>query len=152
MRRARCSPAPPAKPACRRSSCRARSRTWRASRCSVRGRSTTSTSTRWRGPPMRDAAPLALIATAVVALAVWGPIAQPPHYHEFADTRSIFGIPNGADVLSNAGFALAGIWGLSRLWMRGGWQARHRPGWTLFLAAVVLTSAGSTYYHLQPDN
>jgi hypothetical protein len=101
---------------------------------------------------MRDAAPLALIATAVVALAVWGPIAQPPHYHEFADTRSIFGIPNGADVLSNAGFALAGIWGLSRLWMRGGWQARHRPGWTLFLAAVVLTSAGSTYYHLQPDN
>jgi hypothetical protein len=101
---------------------------------------------------MRDATPLAVIATAVAALIAWGPIAQPPHYHEFADTRSVFGVPNGADVLSNAGFACAGIWGLSRLWRRGGWQMRHRPGWTLFLAAVLLTSAGSTYYHLHPDN
>ena len=61
---------------------------------------------------------------------------------------------NGADVLSNLGFALVGLWGLHRLW-----PARHLPavargwpGYALFLAALVLTALGSGFYHLDPDN
>lgn len=97
---------------------------------------------------------LPLLATLCLGLlmALHGPIAQPEHYHHFADTRTAFGLPNAADVLSNIGFAAAGIWG----WLCG--TNSHRegnrasPGYLLFLIALVLTAAGSFYYHLQPDD
>jgi hypothetical protein len=85
---------------------------------------------------------------------LYGPIEQPRHYHEFADTRAWLGLPNAADVLSNAGFALAGAWGLCVLWparrhpaLAAGW-----PGYCLFLIALILTAIGSSFYHLAPDN
>lgn len=76
-----------------------------------------------------------------------GPIAQLDRYHEFADRRAWLGVANAADVLSNAGFALVGIWGL--------WALRHRrphPGYLVFLAGLLSTAIGSGYYHLAPDN
>jgi len=98
--------------------------------------------------------PWMLTLLLALAMLVHGPIAQLPHYHDFADTRSWLGLPNAADVLSNAGFALVGIWGLIRLWpqrrhpaLKEGW-----PGYAIFLVALVLTAAGSSYYHLMPDN
>jgi len=98
--------------------------------------------------------PTLLTGCAAVALLLHGPIAQPPHYHEFADTRALLGLPNAADVLSNAGFAVVGAWGLLALWparrhpaLAAGW-----PGYGLFLMALILTAAGSGYYHLAPDN
>jgi len=46
--------------------------------------------------------------------------ARPDHatanYHDFADRRIALGLPNAADVISSAGFALVGLWGLARLW------------------------------------
>lgn len=74
-----------------------------------------------------------------------GPIAQPSRYHEFADSRAWLGIANAGDVISNAAFAVAGIWGLRTL--RG---QRHR--YRLFLWALLLTAFGSAFYHLAPDN
>ncbi|MDB5769866.1 MAG: hypothetical protein JWM42_240, partial [Burkholderia sp.] len=54
----------------------------------------------------------------------------------------------------NAGFVLAGIWGMLRLWpmrrrpeLAAGW-----PGYSLFMIALVLTAVGSAFYHLAPDN
>jgi len=98
--------------------------------------------------------PLLITVALVIALLVHGPIAQLAHYHDFADQRSGFGLPNLADVLSNAGFALLGVWGLCSLWskrrapeIRAGW-----PGYCLFLVALTLTAFGSGYYHLAPDN
>jgi hypothetical protein len=63
-------------------------------------------------------------------------------------------MPNAADVLSNAGFALVGLWGLIKLWpqRRDARLAAGWPGWCLFLIALVLTSLGSGYYHLDPEN
>lgn len=99
---------------------------------------------------------LPLILTVLVLLALWvhGPVPQFADYHHFADTRVALGLPNAADILSNAGFALVGAWGL---WVV--WPARHRPGlaasWPahiLFLAALTLTALGSGYYHWAPDN
>jgi hypothetical protein len=78
---------------------------------------------------------------------IYGPIAQPPHYHEFADQRAFLGVPNAADVLSNLAFAAAALWG----W----WSLRDRartPGLVLLIAALLLTAAGSAYYHWAPDN
>jgi hypothetical protein len=97
----------------------------------------------------------ALITLAVVALMLaYGPIAQLPDYHAFADRSRWLGVEHAGDVFSNLGFALVGLWGFWRLYplrghaaLRAGW-----PGWALFLVALTLTGAGSAYYHLAPDN
>lgn len=85
---------------------------------------------------------------------IHGPIAQLPNYHDFADQHTLFGIPHGADVLSNLGFALVALWGWRRLA-----AARNHPGlasgwagYALFLTGLLLTAFGSTWYHLDPDN
>jgi hypothetical protein len=94
--------------------------------------------------------PAAAMGVAIAAMLLHGRIAQPEHYHEFADTRTLFGLPNAADVLSNIGFALVGAWGLWALRDR-----RHEAsarGSLLFLLALVLTAFGSGFYHLAPDN
>jgi hypothetical protein len=98
--------------------------------------------------------PLLLTLAITLAMLIHGPIAQLPHYHDFADSRSWHGLPNVADVLSNVGFALVGAWGLVRLWplRRRPELAASWPGYALFLAALALTAFGSSYYHLAPDD
>jgi hypothetical protein len=82
-------------------------------------------------------------------------IAQPLSYHNFADQRSLAGIPNAADVLSNIGFLLAGAWGLALTRKSG--QAtflndRERLPYQVLFAGVTATAFGSAYYHLAPNN
>jgi hypothetical protein len=97
----------------------------------------------------------AIITVSMIAiLALHGPIAQPAHYHDFADQSVASSIPHAADVLSNAGFALVAIWGWLKLWPRRG-SDRLRAGWPgyrLFLIGLLLTAFGSAFYHLAPDN
>ncbi len=100
------------------------------------------------------ALPLIITITICGLLLVHGPVAQFPHYNEFADQSSFFGIPHGGDVLSNLGFALVAVWGMSRLW-----PLRYHPtvlagryGYSLFLVGLLLTAFGSGFYHLAPDN
>jgi len=51
--------------------------------------------------------------TLVVILAAMAPrVAQPLSYHNFADRRAWLNLPNFGDVVSNAGFAIVGVWGL----------------------------------------
>lgn len=97
--------------------------------------------------------PLLLVA-AVLALALHGPIAQWSDYHRFADVRGFSGLPNALDVLSNAAFAAVALWGWATLAprRRAPGLAHGWPGWALFLAALLLISIGSTWYHLAPDN
>lgn len=94
------------------------------------------------------------LVPALVMLAAVGPIAQDPHYHNFADRRTIFGVPNFFDVASNIGFLLVGIAGLWRLG-RGDAEfidARERGPWMVIFAGLALTGFGSGYYHLDPNN
>src|SRR4051812_7436651 len=97
-----------------------------------------------------QALPGLLVALSGVALIVWGPIAQLPHYHDFADTRALAGIPHAADVLSNLAFLLVGAWGLWRAGRDAG--TPQFPAERMFCVALVLTAAGSAYYHWAPDN
>jgi hypothetical protein len=99
-------------------------------------------------------APTIVTVGMVAILALHGRIAQPAHYHDFADQSAAFGLPHAADVLSNAGFALVAIWGWLTLrprrasgQLRAGW-----PGYRLFLIGLLLTAFGSAFYHLAPDN
>ena len=41
-----------------------------------------------------------------------GPISQPLSYHQFADQRTVLGIPHAGDVLSNMVFIVVGTGGL----------------------------------------
>src|SRR5437870_1980179 len=80
------------------------------------------------------------------ALLLHGPIPQDPTYHEFADRRTIGGIPHFGDVVSNAAFVLAGAAGLlflaSPRSARAFRDPRERTPWALFFAGVLSTGFG----------
>lgn len=78
-----------------------------------------------------------------LALLLHGPIPQWSSYHDFADRRSWFGVPNAADVLSNLPFLLIGAWA---------WAALRDAPWRLFALAIGATAFGSAGYHWAPDN
>jgi hypothetical protein len=106
--------------------------------------------TRWRGALL-----LAIVLVAAVLVALQDPIAQPPDYHAFADQRSILGIANLMNVLSNLAFVLVGAVGLAAVLrapsLPGGLVAL-RPAYAAFFAGAVLIGFGSALYHLAPDN
>lgn len=93
-----------------------------------------------------------LVAIAVAVLAP--PIAQPPAYHAFADARTMLGVPNFLDVVSNAGFAIAGVVGLvSTFTVRMAFQTgAERTPYVAFFIGLILTALGSAWFHLAPDN
>jgi hypothetical protein len=114
-----------------------------------------------RAVPRRHA--LALIGVAVVlmsALAWHGPIPQWASYHDFADARAWFGLPNAQNVLSNLPFAWVGLWALRRQWRRRGAASGGSGGaarssvvaWACFGVALVCTAFGSGLYHAAPGN
>lgn len=72
------------------------------------------------------------------------------HGHPFVDARTLLGIPNAMDVLTNLPLALAGLWGLRVL------RGRTQPVATqqaalVFFAGLLATGFGSAWYHWEPD-
>ena len=112
---------------------------------------------------MRDALKAAVPLGLALAAAAWGvlapPLLQSQDYHLFADARAWLGIANAADTLSNLAFLLVGGLGLAFLWReraagsgeRFAAPREMRP-YAVFFAGVALTSAGSAWYHLAPDD
>ena len=102
----------------------------------------------------KSEAMLLLACLSLLALALLGPaLAQPAHYHEFADRRVLWGLPFAMDVLSNLPFALAGAagaWCLARL--PAGALPEDRAMAALFFGGLLLTAAVSSWYHWQPDD
>ena len=90
----------------------------------------------------------------VVAAFLLPPVPQPLEYHDFADQRSVFGMDHFLNIVSNIGFLIAGMVGLVIVGRRHTAFAadRERLPYAVFFAGVVLTAAGSTYYHMAPDN
>jgi len=95
-----------------------------------------------------------LAAALLVALVFWfavGPIAQDQVYHAFADGRTLFGIPNFWNVVTNLPMMAVALVQLRNL-------ARHkeeplpRSALFCFFIGVLLAGAGSSYYHLAPDD
>jgi hypothetical protein len=107
------------------------------------------------GANARRTRAIAAITAACFAAAFLLPaVPQPLGYHDFADHRRFLGVANALDVLSNAAFLLAGLAGLwIALRPRTCFvQASERAPYAVFFAGVLLTAAGSGYYHLAPDN
>lgn len=97
-----------------------------------------------------------VVAAALIAadFVTQGPIAQALAYHQFADQRSLLGVPNFWNVVSNAPFTLVGAAGLWLLLGQGppGALPRLRPAYLIFFGGVALVGFGSAYYHWAPDN
>jgi|ERR1051326_943328 hypothetical protein len=81
-------------------------------------------------------------------------IPQTQEYHDFADGRTLaLRIPNTLNVLSNMGFAIAGVVGL--LVARGSRRFANdleRGDARMFFIGTLLTAIGSTIYHLTPSD
>jgi hypothetical protein len=97
------------------------------------------------------------VTTAVALLALFlltSPVPQDPAYHEFADGRTIQGINNFWNVMSNLPFLVVGLWGIVFIFRHS-----HRvclPGlelaYIVFFSGIFLTAFGSGYYHFSPSN
>ena len=85
-----------------------------------------------------------LAAVSLLALAFVPPIPQPQGYHQFADQRTLLGVPNFWNVVSNVPFILVGALGL--------WRVRGDRSASVFFLGVFLTGFSSSYYHWAPDN
>ena len=87
----------------------------------------------------------------LAALPILPPIGQDQAYHDFADTRTILGLPNALDTLSNLAFLIGGGAGIGLV------LARRLPGPATALGAMTLltfigfvaTALGSAWYHVQ---
>lgn len=98
---------------------------------------------------------------AVLVAGAWlaPPTPQPQAYHAFADNRTLLGVANALDVLSNLAFLVVGLAGLYFV-LIGSRSRRPAPfldvadsrAWTVVFAATALTCCGSGYYHLAPDD
>ena len=93
---------------------------------------------------------LALSVIAVAGVMLHAPIAQPSEYHAFVDQRSIWGIPNFWNVLSNVPFLVFGLMGIVEI---AGRRSQPLKGvYLTFFAGTCLVAFGSGYYHLAPSN
>ena len=97
---------------------------------------------------------LLLAAAALLfAIALFAPaVGQPAGFHAFAEQRTLWGIPHALDVLSNLPFAIAGLAGLvvlSRV-PAAALPAVQRSCARLFFVGLLVTAAGSSWYHLAP--
>jgi hypothetical protein len=97
------------------------------------------------------------IAAAAGVFCFLPPQPQPESYHCFADSRTIFDIPNFWNVASNIPYVVVGAWGLCLLfrhWRSEAgsflWHAERWPYVCLF-TGVLLTGFGSAYYHWEPS-
>ena len=93
---------------------------------------------------------MAMPAIVGVALLVHGPIAQFADYHHFADSRTVFGIVNFSDTVSNLPFLVIGMAGVA-CWLRKRAEERSWAWLAVFLGAIAV-AFGSTYYHQAPDD
>jgi hypothetical protein len=77
------------------------------------------------------------------------PLTDPSSYHDFADRRAFFGIPNFTDVVSSLAYGVAGLWGMATC-------ARMPPAsslraWQVLFVGVALIGPGSAFYHWDPS-
>src|SRR6476469_355379 len=85
-----------------------------------------------------------LMIASLVTLLPLPPLLQDQTYHQFADQRELFGIPNFWNVISNLPFVAVGAVGL--------WKFHRDATTTVLFAGLFLTGFGSSYYHLDPND
>lgn len=94
-----------------------------------------------------------LFVLAFGVVLVIDPIPQWDDYHNFADQRAWLGIPDFANVISNGGFIVVGLYGLIRIFRDDLFDnPQDRIPYAVFFFGVTLVGLGSGYYHWLPSN
>lgn len=91
---------------------------------------------------------IAIVGISFIGIFFLDPINQDPAYHNFADIRSIFGIPNFFNFISNILFLLVGAYGA--LYTANHRQKKAPVSWISLFIGVALVCFGSGYYHWNP--
>src|SRR5581483_3481168 len=94
-----------------------------------------------------------VLLTAIVAATIFSlkHIPQSQAFHHFCDQRSFLSIPNFANVISNIIFVFSGLAGLLAI-RRSDAIGQIKVIYTFLFLGMLLTAAGSAYYHWAPDN
>jgi hypothetical protein len=87
---------------------------------------------------------IGLMLASLAALPLLPSITQDQDYHQFADQRTLLGIPHFWNVISNTPFIAVGAWGL--------WQFHRSPETVVLFSGMMMTGVGSAYYHLNPND
>jgi hypothetical protein len=97
---------------------------------------------------------LVVVGTCAAVFLAVPRIPQDPAYHDFADQRTLLGIPHVGDVLGNLALVAVGLQGLFvvRRAVPAGLSAADAPAQRLAFLGVLLTGFGSAYYHWRPDS
>jgi hypothetical protein len=85
-----------------------------------------------------------LTAASLVGVLLLPAIPQDQAYHLFADRRTMLGIPNFWNVVSNIPFLVVGAVGLAR--------GSKDPATIVLFLGFLLTGIGSSYYHWHPSD
>ena len=106
---------------------------------------------RLRRAPLRLRLGAVLVVVGAVALAILSrpPVFQDPDYFGHADRRTLLGVPNALNVLSNLPFALAAWLGLGR---SAALPPSQRLAARVTFAAIGAVTLGSGWYHLAPSS
>lgn len=89
---------------------------------------------------------LALISLTYIAISA--PLLQDEDYHHFSDTKTICGIPNFWNVISNFPFLIIGMIGIYRT---NGSDNLYYPR-VSFFAGIIFVALGSAFYHYDPNS
>src|SRR5438874_11279915 len=89
-----------------------------------------------------------LAAVSLLGLLLVPPIPQSQIYHGFADQKTLLGIPNFWNVVSNLPFVVVGAMGLQAMGLQ---HFRRDLSAGVFFLGVFLTGFGSSYYHWNPN-
>ncbi len=101
---------------------------------------------------------LALAALAVTCILLVPPVTRPAAYYQFADARTLLGVPHFMDVASGLPWLLVGMLGLlfvahTPARQHGGAFAdgQERAAFGVLFGAIALIAFGSGYFHLTPS-
>ena len=97
---------------------------------------------------------LGIVFVAILSMFFISAIPQDVSYHDFADQRIFYGVPNFFNVISNLPYLIFGLIGYYLVFkeVRLPIIQSLKLAYTIFFIAVALVCFGSGYYHLNPDN
>lgn len=90
----------------------------------------------------------------LLGLGFLSPIAQDISYHNFADSRTLLGIENFWNVVSNLPFLFVGVYALYQFSIQKNLVCEESmlSAYFLLFGGILLVAFGSGYYHLLPNN
>src|SRR5262245_17665382 len=99
----------------------------------------------------RDIVLLIVAVSSIVVLLSLPRTGQNPSFHNFADQREIFGLPNFYNVITNLPFVVIGVIGLLSFANKDR-VATNKPASIVLFIGIICIGAGSAWYHYHPTN